>query len=438
MLSGTTVTDACRLWVVAFAIPVYGAGSGRAIRGMFAKPTMVYGFGLALICSITCDAMLVAAAFVSDRFAKPIPSMKACRRNTETPANSAMPTSSSTNVKPPSRRAGGIGPRRVCTRCLRARIVFMNESPTLSPACRPARQVSMPRLTGCDSPLRATKSAEPPLKDPALLVTSEPSSATRLTLRVPWLCVPELLRVCPFGRTCRYVVDLIIENGPHPVNPRRRSTEGLPQTSGALRAIFGRTCGHPDAVFTSTAGHREWSAPPRGGPARGPPRRSCGAAGAPGRRTRPRRRRRRDRGRAGARGGPAPRRAAPSGSPRSDSAPRRGRSVRRRRPRGGARTDRGSSPRPRYVRESPEGAARCARTDTRREPRRQDLRCRTAAGRREDRGGRPRPPRRLPRAPDRASRDPAARPRRGRPHAAPRPRGTRRRRDPHPPWRRPG
>src|SRR5438105_2665361 len=247
MLSGTTVTDACRLWVVAFAIPVYGAGSGRAIRGMFAKPTMVYGFGLALICSITCDAMLVAAAFVSDRFAKPIPSMKACRRNTETPANSAMPTSSSTNVKPPSRRAGGIGLRSVCTKCLRARIVFMNESPTLSPACRPARQVSMPRLTGCDSPLRATKSAEAPLKDPALLVTSEPSSATRLTLRVPWLCVPELLRVCLFGRTCRYVVESHYPERPPPCQPPQ-AFDGW--GCRRVRALFARPSGERAGILT--------------------------------------------------------------------------------------------------------------------------------------------------------------------------------------------
>src|SRR2546430_6354170 len=77
----------------------------------------------------------------------------------------------------------------------------------------------MPRLTGCDSPLRATKSAEPPLKDPALLVTSEPSSAARLTLRVPWLCVPELLRVCLFGRTCRYVVESHYPERPPPCQP---------------------------------------------------------------------------------------------------------------------------------------------------------------------------------------------------------------------------
>jgi len=37
----------------------------------------------------------------------------------------------------------------------------------------------------------------------------EPSSAARLTATVPWLCVPRLLRVCPFGGSvfdCRYLM----------------------------------------------------------------------------------------------------------------------------------------------------------------------------------------------------------------------------------------
>ena len=57
------LTGACGMATTLAAINrVYGAGSGRGVRAILVKPTIANGFGLALICSITCAARLVAAA----------------------------------------------------------------------------------------------------------------------------------------------------------------------------------------------------------------------------------------------------------------------------------------------------------------------------------------------------------------------------------------